>query len=88
MINLITLVLTDSARSAAFVFFILAILFTILIFYLYIQILTKNEIYGFYTHELSDHKDKIVPMIADFDIDLSLTQLMKNHLWPFMIRFL
>ena len=88
VLNLATLAVMNSAQSAAFIFFILAMVFTIFICYLFMVDLAKNELYISNTNEISDVNEKLVKSkeVNDFNSDMSIVQLIKAYLWPYMIR--
>ena len=89
LINLATLAVMDSAQSAAFIFFILAMLFTAFIWYLYVYVLAKNEVFIANTLEPSGSNEKLVQSkdSNDFNSDMSILKLIKAYLWPYMIRY-
>ena len=82
LINLATLAVMDSAQSAAFIFFILAMLFTIFICYLYVVVLAKNEVFMANNFKHSGSNKKLMQSIEfnDFNSDMSILKLIKAYL--------
>ena len=86
-INLVTLAMTDSAESAAFIFFLLAFLFTGFILFLYNRFGAENEIYRSFANKLPDEHEKLAQSNQDSNPDMKLMKLIRIHLWPYMLRF-
>ena len=53
IVNLVTLGIMDNPTSAAFVFFLLATIFTVVALYLYVRILPNNPLYKQYVTDIT-----------------------------------
>ena len=85
-INLVTLAVMDS-ESAAFLFFLLAFLFTGFILFLYNRFGAENEIYRLFANKLPEEHEKLAQSYQDSNPDMKLMKLIGIHLWPYMLRF-
>ena len=95
IINLITLASMDSSHSAAFVFFSLAAMFSIIMFYLYYNVLKKSELFCRHTSEIAtiEHNSHKLVNLDDQNenthlqsANIDIFGLIKTHLWPYMLR--